>query len=181
MYKNAVLKELLDWLVHIAIAVAIGLIIVNFVAQRTVVFKQSMEPTLFEGDNILVEKISPRLGKINRGDIVVVKNASPMFEREGKELIKRVIAIENDTLELKDGKVYLNGKELEEDYVKDNYTPMSQNEENNRVTIKKGYVYVMGDNRINSIDSRSFGLVKIENIRGRAIFRFFPFNRIGGL
>lgn len=181
MRDNPVLKEALDWLLHISVAVIIGLLIVTFVAQRTVVFKQSMEPTLHEGDNLLVEKISPRLGKVNRGDIVVIKDASPEFAMEGKELIKRVVAVENDRVELRDGKVYINGEELKEGYIMGDYTPPGENPEYNSLTVPEGYVYVLGDNRTNSADSRTFGPVPASNIRGKAIFRFYPFSKFGVL
>ena len=181
MFENPVVKEILDWLIHIAIAVIIGLLIVTYVAQRTVVFKHSMEPTLYEGDNLIVEKITPRFGKLNRGDIVVIKDASPYLAQEGKEIIKRIIAIEGDTIELKDGMVILNGEILEEDYIKDGFTPASPDPGLNKLKVSEGYVYVLGDNRINSTDSRTIGPVESKKIRGKAIFRFYPFKKAGVL
>ena len=181
MTGGSILREILDWILHIALAVIIGLLIVTYVAQRTVVFKQSMEPTLHEGDNLVVEKISPRLGLIKRGDIVIIKNASPHFAEEKKELIKRVVAVEGDTVEIKDGMVYINGEPEKNGYTRADYTPPGPNKEYDSLTLEKGYVYVLGDNRGNSTDSRALGPIKAANICGKAIFRFYPFSRLGAL
>jgi len=181
MSNNSVAREIIDWVLHIVIAVVIGFLIVTFIAQRTVVFKHSMEPTLYEGDNLLVEKISPRFGKLQVGDVVVIKGATPAFAEEGKEIIKRIIAVEGDKVELKDGKVYVNGFVKKEDYIKGNYTPPGTNPEYNSLTVPKGYVYVLGDNRTNSTDSRVIGPVEVKKIQGKAMFRFYPFNKIGKL
>lgn len=178
MVEKTVVREALDWLLHIIIAVVIGFLIVTFVAQRTVVNKHSMEPTLYEGDNLIVEKISPRIGNIRRGDIVTIVNASKDLQEEGKTIIKRIIALENETIEIRDGKVYVNGKPLKEDYIKGNYTGVV-NPKYRRLTVPEDHVYVMGDNRGNSKDSRSIGPISIEKIQGKAIFRIYPFSKIG--
>ncbi len=171
MSDKTVIREVIDWILHIAIAVAIGFLIVTFVAQRTIVHDVSMQPTLYEGDNLIVEKISPRIGNLNRGDIIV------FHEPQGKrQLIKRIIAVEGDTVEIKDGKVYVNGEALEEDYIKGDYTPEG---EYNNLTVGKGQVFVLGDNRMNSRDSRSIGPIDISTVTGKAIFRFYPFNKMG--
>ncbi|HHW48884.1 MAG TPA: signal peptidase I [Clostridiaceae bacterium] len=163
----------MDWFVHVAIAVVIGFLIVTFVAQRTLVHDVSMQPTLNGGDNLIVEKISPKIGKLNRGDIIVFYDIN-----EDRQLIKRLIAVEGDTVEIKDGKVFVNGEELKEDYIKDGYTPQGINPQFNNLVVPKGHVYVLGDNRKNSRDSRSIGPIAVERITGKAIFRFYPFNKI---
>lgn len=151
----------------------------TFVAQRTIVYKSSMEPTLYDGDNLIVEKISPRLGRIKRGDIVTIKSASDWLHEEGKTIIKRVIAVAGDSVEIKDGKVYVNGQEIEENYIKGNYT-VAMNEEYSRLTVPEGHVYVLGDNRSTSIvDSRTIGPVSTDKIESRAIIRVYPFSRFG--
>ncbi len=173
--KNPVLRETLDWGVQIAIAVIIGLIIVNFVVQRTIVDGQSMEPTLQNGDNLWVEKISPKLGKLKRGDIVTI-NVPEKVGKERNPLIKRVIALENETVEIKEGKVLINGKVLKEDYITGNYTREGESRYS-KLTVGKGYVYVMGDNRPSSMDSRYIGPVKVSSITGKALLRFYPFKK----
>lgn len=178
--KNPVLKEVLDWAVHIFIAAIIGFIIVTFVVQRTVVYSYSMEPTLEEGDNLWVEKISTRFGKLNRGDIVTI-DVPENVGRQRSPIIKRVIALENDTVEIKDGNVYVNGREIKEDYINGNYT-RPEEPEYSKLTVPKGHIYVLGDNRKGRIiDSRNIGPIDIRRVTGRAIFRFYPFSKFGFL
>lgn len=175
--KSPVLKEALSWIIHIAIAVAIGLIIVNFVIQRTIVDGQSMEPTLQNNDNLWVEKITPKLDKLKFGDIVIV-NVPEKVGKERNPLIKRVIGVEGDSIEIRGGKVFLNGKELVENYIGQNVTDCP-NPEYAKLTVAKGFVYVLGDNREHSMDSRVIGPVEVKKISGKAIFRFLPLNKFG--
>ena len=140
-----------------------------------------MENTLSQNDRFLIEKISIRFGKIDRGDIVTVNNpeGDDGIYLQNSPIIKRVIGIEGDLVEIKDGKVLVNGDALTEDYIRGDETfPIT--DEYSSVKVPEGYVYVIGDNRIigQSSDSREFGAVKIDYIGGRAILRFFPFNRI---
>jgi signal peptidase I len=179
--KNPVLKEVLDWGIHILIAVLVGVLIVTFVGQRTVVNGSSMEPTLQDGDQLIIEKISPKLGKLHQGDIVTldVKDFKDVPE---SPIIKRIIGVEGDTVEIKDGKVYVNGIELKEDYINGINTDVVQ-EKFAKVTVPKGSVYVMGDNRLprQSLDSRTIGPLEISRIGGKAILRFYPFSSFGTL
>lgn len=177
--KNAVMREVLDWAIHIVIAVIIGLLIVNFVAQITIVNGVSMVPTLQHNDKLLVEKISPKLeSSIQRGDIVTVN--VPEFLDQGREtIIKRVIGLEGDTIEIKqDGKVYVNGEMLEENYINGAMTN-TYSDEYSKLTVQKGYVYVLGDNRLNSKDSRIIGPIIKEKVSGKVLVRLLPFNKIG--
>jgi len=163
--------------VHIAIALVIGILIVTFVGQRTIVYGVSMEPTLHHGDQLIVEKITTRFGSLHHGDIVTIY--VPEYLGEGKDyIIKRVIGVENDTVEIKDGKVYLNDEVLDEDYI--NGTSTSPvNPEYSSVKVPKGYVYVLGDNRLPgaSKDSRSIGLIDLKRVKGKALLRFYPFSK----
>ena len=177
---NSLLREVLDWAFHIAIAVALGLLIVTFVAQRTVVFNYSMEPTLVEGDNLISEKISPKLGKLKTGDIVTIKNASLSLKEEGKTIIKRIIAIENEVVDIRDGKVYINGTELTEPYIKGDFTRQVDPQYCVNYKVPEGFYYVLGDNRMaNIVDSRSIGPIAAEKIESRAVFRILPFSKFG--
>jgi signal peptidase I len=174
-----IVKEILDWALHIGLAVLIGILIVTFIGQRTIVYGNSMQPTLQQGDQLIVEKISPRLNKLNRGDIVTVYVPDELDA--GKDtIIKRIVGVAGDTVEIKLGKVYVNGKELQEDYTKGDRT-RPVNEEYSNVTVPRGYVYVLGDNRLPnaSKDSRSIGPVEIGRIRGKAVLRYYPFNKFG--
>jgi signal peptidase I len=179
--KKTIMKEALDWTIHIAIAILLAVLIVNFVAQVTVVQGSSMENTLSEKDRLLIEKLSVRFGKINRGDIVTVNDpdGDDGIYLRNSPIIKRVIGIEGDLVEIRDGNVFVNGEILEEDYIRGDETYPIRDEFSN-VKVPEGYVYVIGDNRIfgQSSDSREFGPVKTEYIGGKAVLRFFPFSRI---
>ncbi len=167
---------MLDWVLHIAIAVIVGVLIVVFVGQRTIVHDISMQPTLVEGDNLLVEKLGFRFGWLKRGDIVVFKSPE-----EEHQLVKRLVAVEGDRVEIKDGKLYVNEQVFLIGLPKEPETLPGDNPEYSSLTVPKGYVYALGDNRPYSMDCRAFGPIEKKWITGRAIFRFYPFNKFGKL
>jgi len=151
-------------------AVFIALMIHLFLAQATRVEGYSMEPTLHGQERLVIEKLSFHFHQPERGDIVVLR--VPQY---GKEmLIKRVIGLPGDTIAVENGQVILNGQPLDEDYIngqpRGNYGP---------TIIPDDSVFVMGDNRNNSNDSRSFGPIPHENIVGRAWIRYWPLQEIG--
>ncbi len=178
-FANPVIKEIVDWIVHIAIAIAIGLFIVIFIAQRTVVEGNSMLPTLQNGNNLIVEKISPKLGRLYKNDIITI-NDPEHISKERNPIIKRVVAVEGDVVEIKDGKVYVNNTPLNESYINGN-TTLPGNTEYSRATIQKDYVYVLGDNRMpgQSIDSRFIGPVSLKKVEGKVLVRVLPLNEMG--
>lgn len=101
-----------------------------------------------------------------------------------KAIIKRVIGVEGDRIEIRGGKVYVNGEALDEDYINvDAQGTLEVNVKFSELSVPKGHIYVLGDNRLpgQSKDSRTFGTVEIKDVGGKAIFRFFPFNKIGTL
>lgn len=173
-FNKNIIEETIDWGKHIVIAVLIAGFIIIFVGQRTVVSKTSMVPTLHDKDNLIIEKITPRFGLLERGDIVIIEDASEHFESDHKLIIKRIIALENETIEIKDGIVYINGIPLREDYIENegdsNYGP---------VKIDEGHVFVLGDNRPNSHDSRKFGQISVDKIKAKAFLRIYPFKDFG--
>lgn len=181
MAVKSIIKEILDWGAHILIAVLIGLFIVTFVAQRTIVNGSSMEPTLQDRDQLIIEKITPRFGKLSMGDIVTIY--IPENLESGKDyIIKRVIGVEDDTVEIKDGKVYVNGSVIEENYINGRRTD-AVNDQYNKIVVPKGHIYVLGDNRIPgaSLDSRSIGPIDVKRVKGKAVVRFFPLGKAGTL
>lgn len=175
--KNSVLKETLDWILHIGIAVGLGLFIVTFIVQITVVSGSSMETTMQDGDRVIIEKISPRFSRFSTGDIVTV-DTTAFPDNIQSPIIKRVIAVEGDTVEIKDGNVYVNDVELNEEYIAGNYT---EGAKYSKVELQQGEIYVMGDNRGlgKSHDSRHLGAITIDKVKGRAILRIFPFSKFG--
>lgn len=143
--------------------------IVYFIAQATIVQGSSMEPGLQTDQRVIIEKVSYRFATPERGDVVVLN--IPDVE---VPLIKRVIAVEGETLQIINNRVYINGTELAEDYL-DNI----QQRNFGPVTIPTGYVFVMGDNRNVSNDSRVFGAVPVSQIVGKAWVSYWPIDDAG--
>lgn len=168
-------KEIFEWVKTIIISVIIALFITAFI-RPTLVKGHSMYPTLEPNNCLIINKIPYMLHEPQRGDIVVFKSHLKAIDGDEKDLIKRVIAVEGDKLVIKDGKVFVNGKEMKENYINGNYTSG-----NIDIVVPEGKVFVMGDNRPNSLDSRSpdVGLVDVDDIRGKVLVRLFPFNEIG--
>lgn len=153
-------------------ALALALILRTFVIQAFWIPSTSMVPTLEISDRVLVLKFWYHMPKVSpqRGQIVVFKY--PQDPR--KDYVKRVIGVPGDTVEMRQGVVYVNGKELFEDYVKnkDDYTMQM-------VTVPEKSYFCLGDNRPNSQDSRFWGFVPEKYLRGPAVVRYWPLNRIG--
>ena len=161
-----------DILETILPALLIVLVVNVFLAQATRVEGQSMEPNLHNNQRLIIEKISYRLHSPSRGDIVVIK----MENRHSDPLIKRVVGLPGETIEIRDGHVYINGEKLNEPYLEQ----LTYGNTGPHVIVP-GYIFVLGDNRGASNDSRSFGEVKIASIVGRAWFRYWPLDEIGFL
>ncbi|WLD75952.1 signal peptidase I [Mogibacterium neglectum] len=160
----------------IIIAAILAAVVILFV-RPTIVKQTSMQDTLNPNDYIIMYRRAYSGDKEpKRGDIVIFK--SKLQDENGKDklLIKRVIALPGDKITINDGKVYINDKEYDESYLKDGYTTGSVN----NFKVPKGEYFVMGDNRVVSIDSRysEVGCVKKDAIKGRAVLRLFPFTKI---
>lgn len=166
--------------VQIAIvALLLALLIRGFVAEPRYIPSNSMIPTLNIGDRLVVEKLSYHQHSPRFGDIVVFRPPDLLLSqgyRSDQAFIKRVIGTPGQTIEVKQGKVYIDGTPLDEPYVAaaPNYTMKP-------LTVAPGTIFVMGDNRNNSNDSHVWGLLPQGNIIGRAWERFFPLNRIGDI
>lgn len=166
------LKELWSWIKTIALAVILALLIREYVLAFYVVDGNSMQPTLQDGQMIAVNKITYRFGAIKRGDVAVfsTRKATLGLSKE-KVLIKRIIALPGDTIQIKDGKVFLNGKELIEDYV-----DAEIDKDMELLLLGEDSVFVLGDNRHagGSLDSREFGPIPLDSILGKAKLVIFP-------
>ncbi len=171
-------KELFAWVRDICIAIVIALIIAQFI-QPTVVQQHSMQNTLQPKDYLIISKVAYKFGEIEYGDIIVFDSSLKDEEGDDKYLIKRVIAVGGDTVSIKDGVVYRNGEALDEPYTKDGYTNGGMDD----TVVPDGTVFALGDNRLVSMDSRdpSVGFVSEDSIIGKAVFRLFPFNKIGSV
>jgi signal peptidase I len=152
-------------------AILIALLINVFIGQATRVEGQSMEPSLHSDQRLVVEKVSYRFHAPQRFDVVVLKLPS-----QGDELlIKRVVGLPGETVEIRDGQVYINGEPLVEPFINGDTRPGR----NEHVIVPPLHVFVLGDNRNHSNDSRSFGPVPIENIVGRAWVSYWPPDDVG--
>lgn len=164
------------WIRDIAIALAIGLLLTQLV-KPTIVREHSMESTLHEYDYIILNRQAYLFGEPKTGDIIVFH--TDLVQSNGKEklLIKRIIGIPGDRIHITGGVVYKNDEPLEEPYTKEGYTATEMQE----ITVPDGSIFVMGDNRQNSTDSRdiSVGFIEIDKILGKATVRLYPFNKIG--
>jgi signal peptidase I len=169
-------NQIRDYVLSIALAVIIAIVLKTYVFQRADVEGRSMEATLWNKDIIFVEKLSVLAGRIKRGQIVIFDSGN----ESGDIYVKRVIAVEDDEIEIKEGKVYLNGAELKEDYLSAETLTEAGSfmQDNRRYKVAKHQVFVLGDNRAHSKDSREIGPVDIKDIKGHAILRAYPFNRI---
>jgi signal peptidase I len=173
-------RTILEWLGVIGGGIAIALLVEAFLIQAFWIPSPSMEPTLDVGDRVLVNKLSYKFHDVNRGDVVVFERppgASTGQNGEIKDLIKRVIAVGGDTIEAKEGEVFVNGERVDENYLE----PGTPTDNLPLKTIPDGHVFVMGDNRTNSEDSRIFGPIDEDAIVGRAFIRVLPITDIGWL
>ncbi|MGN0712088.1 MAG: signal peptidase I [Anaerovoracaceae bacterium] len=160
---------------EILIAVVIAIVIMQFI-KPTIVKESSMQPTLYENNYILLSRQAYTFGEPERGDIIVFHTGLKTSEGKEKLLVKRVIGLPGETITVAGGNVYINDELLEEDYIKDGYTDgFVEN-----LVIPEGELFVMGDNRLVSIDSRAseVGTVKIDDVLGKAFIRLYPFNQI---
>jgi signal peptidase I len=160
------------WLRDLFISLAIAAFIIIFLYQPVKVEGVSMMPSLEDQERIFVNKFVYRLEPIERGDVVVFK-----YPRDpSKSYIKRVIAVAGDRLHIDGGQVYVNGDPLDEPYVPPAYTDARSYPE---ITIQPGYYFVLGDHRSMSSDSREFGPFDQSYIYGKAVFGYWPMDKLG--
>lgn len=173
--KTSVGRELISMLLYIAIVLVATFLIVHFIGQRTQVSGQSMYPTLHHKDNLIVDKISYRFTDPERYDIIVF----PYQYEEKTYYIKRIIGLPGETVQVKDGYVYINGDKLDEDYGREAMD--SGGLAADEIQLGEDQYFVLGDNRNESKDSRdpSVGVIEGDDIIGRAFIRIFPFSRFG--
>jgi len=170
--RKRIWRAVYELLHDLSIAVLFCFFLITFVAQAFRVQGTSMLPMLEDGERIIVNKFIYRFHSIERGDVVVF-----WYPRDPSvSFIKRVVGLPGDVVEVRAGTVYVNSRPLAEGYVDpkfrddDSYSP---------VDVRRGYYYVLGDHRNSSNDSRSWGEVPEKYIYGRAVFRFWPFSKIG--
>ena len=167
--EESILRELGGWIVYILLIIGLTYFIITFVGQRTRVSGSSMETTLQNGDNLIVDKITYRFRDPQRFDIIIFRY--PDDERQ--LFIKRIIGLPGETVEIRDGKIYLNGSD---EPLEDVQTKETMVGSFGPYTVPENSYFVMGDNRNDSKDSRYWTntFVTKDEILGKAIFRYWP-------
>lgn len=214
---NSTIKEILEWIACIIIAVVLALIVRYYIGTPTIVQQTSMWPTLKEDERLWLNRWGRTIKKMpERGDIITfeapsttrltkeeidINNPIAKYENEPqgifnkfkyyvleskkKSYIKRVVALPGEYVEIKDGKVYINGEILEENYLQSGVVTdmMIGREETyvNKFTVPENCVFAIGDNRTGSTDCRAFGCIPLEKIEGKVAFRFWPLSKFGGV
>ncbi|MCX7773828.1 MAG: signal peptidase I [Clostridia bacterium] len=202
--KKSIWREVAEWVMLIVAAFLIASVIQSELFALTEVNMSSMKDTLIQGDKLIMNKLAYIGADPKHGDIIVFLRDEPVKGVIGRasiyisdiekklhgefrrnRLIKRVIGVPGDTIEIKNDILYVNGVEQKESYARvDPYANKVLNSSSgdiDKFTVPPGKFFVMGDNRGESLDSRSFGLVEKSWIEGRAIFRILPFSKIGGV
>lgn len=166
-------RAVLEIVQALALAVIISVVLNLFVVQVTEVRQRSMEPTLLQNDRVLVSKVDYRLGRPKVGDVVVFQPTTDTLI----PYVKRVAAVEGDRVEIRDGRFFVNGAPSTIPEAQGVTSPQSP-QLSYPLTIPPGHYFALGDNRQASSDSRSFGPQPYENIIGKVLLRFWPFDRI---
>lgn len=155
-----IIKEIIPYIVIVLVVVLIR----TFIITPVRVDGESMKNTLKNGDILLLYK----LGSINRLDIIVLDE-----EKDNEKIIKRVIGLPGETVAIKKGKIYINDKVIDDEYA------YGETSDYDKVTLEDDEYFILGDNRLISKDSRYFGPIKENEIKGKIVFRLFPFTKIG--
>ncbi len=169
--KTNFFKEFLSYFFIIILAIVFSISVRIFIFEPFIVPTPSMEPTLVVGDKVIVNKLAYKTASIKKGDLVVFHSLIV-----SKDLVKRAIALEGDKIALTDnGDIYINNKKIAEDYLPENYNITYSNQ---TLIVGEGKVFVMGDNRNDSYDSRYFGPISEEEIFGKVVFIYLPLSRL---
>lgn len=174
MNQNRFLKKVWEYAQSLVIAFVLSMVIKVTVVEAFVVPTGSMEPTIAIGDRFFSNKLIYRFRPPKEGEIVIFTPPSQATSNGTIPFVKRVIGVEGDWIEIKEGKVFVNNQPMEEKYLKENphyhLTP---------IQVPHNTLFVLGDNRNNSYDSHVWGFVPLQNIKAKAMFRFWPLTRIG--
>lgn len=175
--ENKLLRRTTKWIVDLAVVFTLALFLVQYMGMQYVVSGHAMEPTLYSGDVVLIDRISYRLRRPKRLELVVFRKR----DDEERQYLKRIIGLPGETVQIKDGRIYIDGSilELPESLAQVNLTGLAEEP----VMLGEGEYFLLGDNRDSSEDSRfeNIGNVSIGQIAGRVWFRPSPFERIGFL
>ena len=170
MKSSKIVSFILDFIEVIVIGVSVFIVVYLFIGQPLEITGTSMEPTLDNGEMIIAEKMTKRLDKLERGDIVIFRQP----ENKNVYVIKRIIGLPGDNIRLTSNQIFINGAELDEGYVKSHQNLITDEEK--YIEVPKSSYFLMGDNRANSTDSRKWGPIEEVDIVGKAVLVFSPFS-----
>ena len=170
-------KQGYEWLVLVAASLAVALFVRGFLIQAFYISSESMVPTLVKNDRVLVNKLSYKLHDVHRGDIVVFDAPPGAATAQVKDLIKRVVGLPGETIEGRNGSIFINGKPLDEPYL----PPDVRSRDFPPAKVPPKDIWVLGDNRQDSRDSTFFGPITEHSIVGRAFVKIWPLNDLGFL
>ena len=173
--KPKVIRFLINLVIIVAVVLVLQWIMREFLFQAYNVPSGSMETTIQTNDMIFSEKVSYYFREPQAGDIITFEDP----ETPGRTLVKRVIAVGGQTVDLQDGKVVVDGVALDEEYTHGLPSSALKSSITYPYTVPEGYLWVMGDNRTNSSDSRYFGAIKVSSVTGRACLCYWPLNDFG--
>ena len=160
IFIKRIIKELIPYIIIVVVVVLIR----SFIATPVRVDGDSMNKTFKNGDILILYKLS----EIKRFDVIVLHE-----EKDNEKIIKRVIGMPGDTVAIKDGEIYINDEKIDDEYA------YGMTSDYDRITLKSDEYFILGDNRLISKDSRYFGPIKEKEIKGKVVFRLFPFSKFG--
>jgi signal peptidase I len=173
--KSSRKKQGYEWLILVAASLAVALVVRGFLIQAFYIPSESMVPTLVKNDRVLVNKLSYKLHDVHRGDIVVFKAPEGAATAQVKDLIKRVVGLPGETIEGRNGSIFIDSKPLDEPYL----PPDVRSRDFPPEKIPPNKIYVLGDNRQDSRDSTFFHAIDESAIVGRAFVKIWPLNDLG--
>ena len=171
-------RSVLSFALTLAVVIGVVFLLKTFVYQAYSIPTGSMEETIMPGDMVFAEKLSYEFGEPKPGDIVTFQDPR---SAESRILIKRVIAVGGQVVDIADGKVVIDGVPQDEPYVLGVTGPLATYDVDYPYTVPDNCIWVMGDNRQSSSDSRAFGAIPLELVKERAVFIYWPFNHFGSL
>lgn len=174
--EKSLMNSIIEWVKVFLFAIIIAAVITMFI-KPTLVRGDSMLPTLHENDYLIINRIGYKIGEPEKGDIIVFKSHIVQSNGTEKDLVKRIIGVAGDEILITEGQVFVNGELLDESYLEGGtYTEGEIN-----LVVPEGKLFVLGDNRLVSLDSRSeeVGLVDVDSIQGKVFLRLYPFSDIG--
>ena len=172
---QSVKNSIIEWVKVFGLAIVLAFVITLFI-KPTLVSGDSMLPTLHENDYLIINKIGYKIGEPKNGDVIVFKSDLEKNDGTTKDLVKRIIGVAGDKVVIKDGKVYLNDKLLDETYLSEGMDTTGDVD----IVVPEGKLFVLGDNREVSLDSRyeQVGLVEVNDVERKVLVRLYPFNDI---